>query len=68
MKNAQTKNLSVCRSAILALILVWGPQTTALASDGATLPFDDPTWKALVLLALLVNACLYALVWRRRTN
>ena len=69
MKSPASKWTSV----LSAAIIVSAPQAQALAAGttapGApSLPFDDPTWKVLVGLAVLVNAILYFLVWRRRTN
>jgi hypothetical protein len=70
MKNPAKKWSSV----LPAAIIVFAPQVQALAAAGTAapaapgLPFDDPTWKALVGLAVLVNGFLYFLVWRRRTN
>jgi hypothetical protein len=56
------------RAAVTAFILFFVPQIQVLASDGAGLPFDDPAWKTLIGLALIINGFLYFLVWRRQPN
>jgi hypothetical protein len=74
MKSPERKWTPVFYAAMIASAQFLAPQFQALASAGPaapgapSLPFDDPTWKALVGLAVLVNAFLYFLVWRRRTN
>lgn len=74
MKSPARRWTSVLSAATIAFAQFLIPQVQALAAAGPaapaapTLPFDDPTWKALVGLAVLVNAVIYFLVWRRRTN
>ena len=61
----------VLTACLQSFILSAVPGLQAYAATGMSAPvqpFDDPTWKALIGLALLVNACLYALVWRKRAQ
>lgn len=68
MKRFEYKTLPACMAALITSILFFAPQGHALAGEGAALPFDDPTWQLLICLALLVNAGLYVLVWRKRPH
>ena len=68
MKSPNCRLTALCNAAVLTFPLLFAPQFQALASAGPAAPFDDPTWKALIALALFVNAGLYILVWRKRTN
>ena len=71
MKSPNRRLTALYNAAILTFPLLFAPQFQVLASArpaAPAAPFDDPTWKALITLALFVNAGLYILVWRKRTN